>query len=641
MDRQAFRNRMQQLKQYREQNPGKTYFDFKAYADGGEIGDEEKQFLINWYNKRRQYANIKAPYMNKQIDVLQKGFTTPPAYNNDNPTSIMHKGLDQMPIVIDDKRVKSIDKNAKAYYHPNEGIVLSRDWKDKDRENLLHEMTHRLNQYGQGTSKHIQSIINGQKVYDKGKYTEYLTRPEEIYSRLMEFRKLNNLNPLKTYGKPDIEKLRKEGKDTDILNLFPEDDVILDLLNTTAYVKNDNITRVAQGGEIPPSNKPVIPEEPQPYKGKLYKDRYGRKYTEDQLADYYDNSSDEIDRFTGKPFIRGLRPIVDLEDAANVTPIGDAISIYDTYEALRNKDWSGAGLAAMGLIPFMPMTVKQFRSSYKGITPKVKRPIPKVNRAAEQLEKDRIIEAARREQYLKPKARNEGYKVVERLQDDPDYFNRAMQVRKQFGDNYMRTYADLISTYNTNPSKLPQVELTNNLPNARAQMGATTSAANRHMAGGEFPRMEEFNYRIDPTKTDLSGNVTEHEWNHLVDYLTNKTPGASGNSNLFYKMSEDISNDKIDKHFEYYMRPTEQKAYMNQIREYLFNSGKINRRGDKVDAKLLQQTLNTLKDTDTYGSAVRASKQFKNINKYTKWFNSIPLLGLGTAAVYKGTEQNE
>lgn len=33
MDRQAFRNRMQQLKQYREQNPGKTYLDFKKYSD--------------------------------------------------------------------------------------------------------------------------------------------------------------------------------------------------------------------------------------------------------------------------------------------------------------------------------------------------------------------------------------------------------------------------------------------------------------------------------------------------------------------------------------------------------------------------------------------------------------------------------
>lgn len=82
--------------------------------------------------------------------------------------------------------------------------------------------------------------------------------------------------------------------------------------------------KYAEGGEIPPNNKPIIPEEPQPYKGKLYKDRYGRKYTEDQLADYYDNSSDEIDRFTGKPFVRGLKPVGDIEDAANATPVGVA-----------------------------------------------------------------------------------------------------------------------------------------------------------------------------------------------------------------------------------------------------------------------------------------------------------------------------
>lgn len=44
MDRQAFKQRMQQLKQYREQNPGKTYLDFKKYADGGETGEKD------WYN---------------------------------------------------------------------------------------------------------------------------------------------------------------------------------------------------------------------------------------------------------------------------------------------------------------------------------------------------------------------------------------------------------------------------------------------------------------------------------------------------------------------------------------------------------------------------------------------------------------
>lgn len=631
MDRQAFRNRMQQLKQYREQNPGKTYFDFKAYADGGEIGDEEKQFLINWYNKRRQYANIKAPYMNKQIDVLQKGFTTPPAYNNDNPTSIMHKGLDQMPIVIDDKRVKSIDKNAKAYYHPNEGIVLSRDWKDKDRENLLHEMTHRLNQYGQGTSKHIQSIINGQKVYDKGKYTEYLTRPEEIYSRLMEFRKLNNLNPLKTYGKPDIEKLRKEGKDTDILNLFPEDDVILDLLNTTAYVKNDNITRVAQGGEIPPSNKPVIPEEPQPYKGKLYKDRYGRKYTESQLDDYYDNSTDEIDRFTGKPFVRGLKPVGDIEDAANMTPVGDAISAYDIYSSIKQSDWQGAGLAAMGLIPFMPMTVKQFRSKYKGITPKQKYKAvshdynTSVNRNYIQ---DRIDEALAYDAAVNSKltqAKNQTYNVVERLIDDPSYIERAKQVKTQFGDDYIQAYADIINLYNENPLELPNVERLNS-GNSRARMQRNSNGT--------------YSYKLDPDIADISAPVTEHELSHYADFKRNlDRPDPHGDSNMFYQMKKDISGRKIDSRDDYYSLPTEQKAHMNQLREYMFQNNYISTRGETVDEKLLKKAIQEADKLDSMRGVARESRQFKSFNKYTKWFNSIPLLSIGAAAVYNNNQE--
>ena len=125
------------------------------------------------------------------------------------------------------------------------------------------------------------------------------------------------------------------------------------------------------GGEVPPTNKPTIIE-PIPYKGKLYSDRYGRKYTEEQVQDYYNNGTDEIDRFTGGPLVRGLKPLLDLEDAANFTPVGDAVAAYDVYDAVSNRDWSGAGLAALGLVPFMPMTVKQFRSKYKGITPKTK-----------------------------------------------------------------------------------------------------------------------------------------------------------------------------------------------------------------------------------------------------------------------------
>ena len=75
---------------------------------------------------------------------------------------------------------------------------------------------------------------------------------------------------------------------------------------------------------------------------------------------------------SGRPLEEGLKPVFGLEDAANMTPVGDAISAYDIYSSIKQSDWEGAGLAAMGLIPFMPMTVKQFRSKYQGITPKQK-----------------------------------------------------------------------------------------------------------------------------------------------------------------------------------------------------------------------------------------------------------------------------
>ena len=45
MDKQAFKQRMQNLKSYRENNPGKGYWDWKveAFAEGGQTGDPEKE----------------------------------------------------------------------------------------------------------------------------------------------------------------------------------------------------------------------------------------------------------------------------------------------------------------------------------------------------------------------------------------------------------------------------------------------------------------------------------------------------------------------------------------------------------------------------------------------------------------------
>lgn len=83
---------------------------------------------------------------------------------------------------------------------------------------------------------------------------------------------------------------------------------------------------------------------------------------------------------SGRPLEEGLKPVFSLEDAANMTPIGDAISARDTYNAVKNRDWLGAGLAAVTMIPFVPTTVRNFRKKYKGVTPK--REIPTVNKKA-------------------------------------------------------------------------------------------------------------------------------------------------------------------------------------------------------------------------------------------------------------------
>lgn len=689
MDKQAFKNRMQQLKQYREQNPGKTYLDFKQYANGGELeaslpeitvtakkvrpripgniisqvqpldmptqlqpntidnntysgnnldevnvvankvnkqapngiianmirtdiprvnklrpfnsleqpsivdndlvitdqpdglGDEtittelpfitnnlevldtpdklESETILGDYGKRRYNSRYTSNFQNER-DWLANFATERsklPEFADQLDTDQLTAYLDRIyntPVLVQDAEVysgpanssgvtvfstdKDIDYAGSDFYDTGAGIKVMKDpmvignmieYSKDLPSNVLHELEHsgqistRPSMYRkEGFSKRVQKAADILGYDLNTPSSEYTNNPWEVLARRQQMFKEINADPTKKYTKKDLKSIRSYLKKYDLNHLG--DDKILQLLNNVASIDNRkgdfDIPMAAEGGEIPPTNRPIIPEEPQPYKGKLYKDRYGRKYTEDQLADYYDNSTDEIDRFTGKPFIRGLKPVGDLEDAANVTPVGDAISAYGVYNAIKNSDWEGAGLAALGMVPFMPMTVKQFRKKYKGISPKKK----------------------------------------------------------------------------------------------------STSG--------------KYSYRIDPN-TNLNLPVTEHELSHYADYKRNMDrPDPHGDSNMFYQMSKDLNGKKIDNWDWYYSKPTEQKAHMNQLREYMFRNGMISTRGEKIDAKTMKKVLDQMSKTDSMKEVARASKQFGSINKYTKWFNSIPLLGIGAAAMY-------
>lgn len=572
MDRQAFRNRMQQLKQYREQNPGKTYLDFKQYANGGELeaslpeitvtakrvrpripGDitsqvqpldmptqlqpntvdnntyfgnnlDEVSVVANRVNKQapngiisnmvrtdiprvnklRPFNSLEQPsivdndlvitdqpdrlgdetittelpFITNNLEITDTpdklgsetipgdygkrrynsrytsnfqderdwlaNFATErsklPEFADQLDTDQLTAYLDRIyntPVLVQDAEVysgptnssgvtvfnadKDIDYAGSDFYDTGAGIKVMKDptvignmieYSKDLPSNVLHELEHsgqistRPSMYRkEGFSKRVQKAADILGYDLDTPSSEYTNNPWEVLARRQQMFKEMNADPTKKYTKKDLKSIRSYLKKYDLNHLG--DDKILQLLNNVASIDNRkgdfDIPMAAEGGEIPPTNRPVIPEEPQPYKGKLYKDRYGRKYTEDQLADYYDNSTDEIDRFTGKPFIRGLKPVGDLE--------------------IDNWDW-------------------------------------------------------------------------------------------------------------------------------------------------------------------------------------------------------------------YYSKPTEQKAHMNQLREYMFRNGMISTRGEKIDAKTMKKVLDQMSKTDSMKEVARASKQFGSINKYTKWFNSIPLLGVGAAAMY-------
>lgn len=247
MDRQAFKQRMQNLKSYRENNPGKGYWDWKveAFQGGGEIGNEERQYLHSWYTNRREYAKRHMPAMLKQLDDADIYI---------DPNSRI-RNIYSTPITISNDKIKQASKDSGigeygGYYHPNEGVVLPSDYKQwKDREPLLHELNHVVNTFNSSIFDQVNKVLEGKQIIDRGQeVNNYLTTPSEVQSRLMEFRKLNNLDPTKVYGIPDVREWRRTGKEADLLNTF-DDDTVLELINTVAHTPNKKVQRAAEGGQ--------------------------------------------------------------------------------------------------------------------------------------------------------------------------------------------------------------------------------------------------------------------------------------------------------------------------------------------------------------------------------------------------------
>ena len=118
-----------------------------------------------------------------------------------------------------------------AYHAPTHSSYVNQEEFTKDPTVRTHENAHASRAAEQ------EQVISD--ILGSSSSSDYLRRPTEVYSRLMQFRQANNLDPNTVYDKDSFRELRKIATDYNLINTFKEDEVI-DLLNNVAMHNDPN-----------------------------------------------------------------------------------------------------------------------------------------------------------------------------------------------------------------------------------------------------------------------------------------------------------------------------------------------------------------------------------------------------------------
>ena len=621
MDRQAFKQRMQNLKSYRENNPGKGYWDWKveAFAEGGQTGDpsmqaiEQRAWLNNWLKNRSKQMSENIDFYSNQTrygSSKDRAHVSPFFFQDKekNASKIIQEQLQHAnntaiydyrePWVSSNKNIPNrkeflkMNSNVQGAYHKKYGQpnTISISPITKDRSVILHELSHSTQDKYSIQSSKIDSILK-KYVKENNKYDKYYDNPDEVYSRMNQFRYDNNIKPEDIITKDQIEQWRDSSIDNEFINRYSTN-TLLDLLNSVAHTPNKKVQRAAEGGVIS-----------DPEKERFYQ-ATGRSSS-------------------GRPLEEGLKPVFSLEDAANMTPIGDAISARDTYNAVKNRDWLSAGLAALTVLPFVPSGLRNVKAAA--------RYIPTVNRTEQSLINQALGNISKKRDYLSDIA-NSRNRVLEDINTIP-YRNRAEQADKIFGTNYSETYDLLDDLYQHRYFDLPEVQPKDMVASGRLQ--AKPFAEERFNKTGVGAEPNEFDLWVNTGMYRDPMQLANHEMNHYTDYIISRNANTTINNNMLKQLENSLKQTDAT---SYYRKGTEQKAYMNQLRTMLKQNGDVQNLDEPVSSTLLKKYLDKMSDSDPIK---KMFKQHKNINAYTKWFNTIPLLGttaLGANAYFNNNK---
>ena len=231
----------------------------------------------------------------------------------------------------------------------------------------------------------------------------------------------------------------------------------------------------------------------------------------------------------GRPKEQGLKPVFDLENVANITPIGDALSARDVYNAVTEKDWTGAGLAALGILPFIPSGLRQLKPTA--------RYIPSVSRSREQ----DLLNAAfdnikQKREYLSDVA-NERNRVLESV-NDYAHRVRAEKADQMFGTNYSDTYKLLSDLYEHKFFSLPEVQGID--MKEIGKMQAKDQANKNFIKTGIGAGPEDFDFLVNPYRPMAADELARHELNHYTDFIISRNRDTSTNNNMLKQLEASL-----------------------------------------------------------------------------------------------------
>lgn len=118
-----------------------------------------------------------------------------------------------------------------AYHAPTHSSYINQEEFNKDNTVRTHENAH--------ASKAVEQEQIISNIIGSNDKSDYLRRPTEIYSRLMQFRQANNIDPNTVYDKNNFKELKKNAIDYNLINMFKDEEVI-DLLNNVAMSNDPN-----------------------------------------------------------------------------------------------------------------------------------------------------------------------------------------------------------------------------------------------------------------------------------------------------------------------------------------------------------------------------------------------------------------